>query len=108
MSHDPIAVLDWLYDHNRLRGSAVYDGCDRYRDAYLGSSHKARMSRSRGYLYNVDRDVRPDGRPAAADGLLLVTGDLRPLTDSEKTQLAEAARASSCTQTGAGVYRINF
>ena len=92
-STDPLRVLDWFWAHDLIEGCSVYDGRDRYRDAYHGSTHKARQRIGIGYLYNVDTDVTPERISVPADGLVVTLGHAATRALADDGYVADLAHA---------------
>lgn len=73
IKHDPRDILAWLWDHNLIEACNVYDHRSRWRDAYHGSTHKARIAKD-GYYYCVDEPASPKTGPVPESSLVLTCG----------------------------------
>lgn len=71
--HDPRDILNWLWDHNLIEACNVYDHRSRWRDAYHGSTHKARIAKD-GYYYCVDEPASPKDAVVPEGGFVLTCG----------------------------------
>ena len=95
-NHDARDILDWLWDRSLITGCCVYDGRSRWRDAYHGSSHKARVRHN--YYYCIDDGASPEDAPVPENGFVLTLGfDATDAVHADAHLLCELCTAIGAT-----------